>query len=68
MARKPLGINRCRGDDQLQVWSLWQQLLQIAQQEIDIQAALMRLINNDRVVLAQQRITLSLGQQDAIGH
>ncbi len=53
MSREAFGIDRGGGDDQLQVGSPWQQLLQIAQQEIDIQTALVRLIDDQRVVLPQ---------------
>ena len=43
-----------------------QQALEISQQEIDIQAAFMCLIDNDRVILPQLWVGLNLGQQDAI--
>jgi hypothetical protein len=42
--------------------------LQVAEQEVDVEAALVGLVDEDRVVLAQQRIGLGLGQQDAVGH
>ena len=45
-----------------------QQPLQVAEQEIDVEAALVRLVDDDRVVRAQKRIALRLGQQDAVGH
>ena len=45
-----------------------QQLLQIAQQKVDVQAAFVRLVDNEGVVLAQQRIAVYLGQQDAVRH
>ncbi|MNI42675.1 hypothetical protein D3C73_969760 [compost metagenome] len=57
-----------RRDDQFQVRATRQQLLQVAQQEIDVQAALVRLVDDDGVVAAQERVALRLGQQDAVGH
>ena len=51
--RKTLGIDRCRGDDHFQVGALGQQLLEVAKQEVDIQAALVCLVDDDRVVGAE---------------
>ena len=42
--------------------------LQVAEQEIDVQAALVRLVDDERVVGVEQRIALRLGEQDAVGH
>jgi hypothetical protein len=66
--RKALGIQRRRGDDHLQVRPLIQELFQIAEQEVDIEAALVRLVDDQRVVLPQLRVALRLGEQDAVGH
>jgi hypothetical protein len=63
-----LGIQRRRGNDDFQVAPLRQQLLEVAKQEVDVEAALVRLVDQYRVVLAQQRIGLGLRQQDAVGH
>ena len=65
---KLLRVHRSRGDDQLELGAAFQNALQIAQQKIDIEAALMRLIDDQGVVLTQVRIVLGLGQQDSIGH
>jgi hypothetical protein len=43
-------------------------VLEVAEQEIDVQAALVRLVDDQRVVLAEQRVALRLGEQDAVGH
>src|SRR5215471_4444360 len=40
----------------------------MAKQEINIQAPLMRLIDDDGVILREQWLALSLGEQNAIGH
>ena len=68
MAREAFGVDGGRGDDDLQVRPPRQQLLQVAQQEIDVEAALVRLVDDDGVVATQQRVALRLGQQDAVGH
>ena len=68
MLGKTRGVNRGRGNDQLEIWPTRQELPEIAQQKINIQAAFVRLINDDGVVTTQQRIPLGLGKQDSIGH
>ena len=68
MLRKALGVDGRRGDDQLEVRPPGQQLLQVAEQEIDVQAALVRLVDDDRLVGVQVRVGLRLGEQDAVGH
>jgi hypothetical protein len=45
-----------------------QQLLQIAEQEIVVEAALVRLVDDDRVLLAQVPVALRFGEQDAVSH
>ena len=68
MAGEAVGVDRGRGHDQLQVGPARQDLLQIAEQEIDIETALVRLVDDDRVVGGEQRIGLRFGEQDAVGH
>ena len=68
MLGKAISINRGRGDDDFQVGATRQYLLQIAQQKVNVQASLVRLVNDDGVVGLQERVGLRLGQQDAIGH
>src|SRR5437763_25976 len=54
--RESLGVNGCGGDDELQFGSLYEESLEIAEQKINVQTALMRFINDDGVVFRQQRI------------
>ena len=68
MAREAVGVDRRRRDDQLQVRPLRQDLLQVAEQEVDVQAALVRLVDDQRVVRLQQRVGLRLGEQNAVRH
>ena len=60
-------IDGRRGDDQLQVATFRQQRGEVSEQEVDVQAALMRLVDDDRVVLPQLGVALDLRQQDAVG-
>ena len=66
--REPLRVDRRRGDDHLEVGPAGQQLLEVAEDEVDVEAALVRLVDDERVVLAQHPVALDLGQQDAVGH
>ncbi|KAG1602609.1 hypothetical protein G6F46_013875 [Rhizopus delemar] len=68
MLGEAFGVDGGRGDDQLQFRALAQQLLQVAQQEVDIEAAFVRFVNDDRVVVRQPAVTGDLRQQDAVGH
>ena len=61
-------IDRRGRDDQLQIAPFRQQCRQIAKQEIDVQTALMRLVDDDRVILHELRIALDLRQQNTVGH
>ncbi len=63
-----LRVDRRRGDDDLEVGAAWQQLLEVAEDEVDVEAALVRLVDDDRVVAAQLAVALHLGEQDAVGH
>src|SRR5690606_32610792 len=36
--------------------------------EVDVEAALVRLVHDDRVVARQHAVALDLGEQDAVGH
>ena len=68
MLREALQIDGRRGDDHLEIRALGQNGLEIAEQEINVQAALVRLVNDQRVVTIEEAVVLRLGQQDAVGH
>ena len=68
MRGEALGIDRRRSDDDLEVAALLQQLLEVAEQEVDVEAALVRLVDEDGVVLRQPAVGLDLREQDAVGH
>ena len=68
MPRKALGIDRRRGDHDLEIGPLRQQPLEVAEQEVDVERSLVRLVDDDRVVVVEEAIALRLGEQDAVGH
>ncbi len=63
-----LGIDGRRRDDDLQVRALGQNALEIAEQEIHVERALVGLVDDDRLVLVQEPVARGLGQQNAVGH
>jgi len=63
-----LRIDGRGGDDELQIRSARQQTLQIAEQHVDVEAALVRLVDDEGVVFVEQPILLDLREQDAVGH
>ncbi len=63
-----LGVDGRGSDDQLEVRPAGEQLLEIAEQEVDVEAAFVRLVDDQRVVGAQHAVALDLGEQDAVGH
>ena len=63
-----LRVDGRRRDDQLEVGPAGKKPVQIAQQKVDVETALVRLVDNDGVVLLQQGILLGLRQQDAVRH
>ena len=65
---KALRINGGRGHHHFQIRPARQDLAQVAQQKVDVEAALMSLVNDDGVVGLEQRVGLGLSQQNAVGH
>ncbi len=66
--RKTFGLNGRRRHDDLEVGSARQQLTKVSEQEVDVEAALVRLVEDQRVVTQQPPVPLDLGEQNAIGH
>ena len=62
--REALGIDRGRGHDHLELGTRGDEALHVPQQEIDVEAALVRLVDDDRVVGAQLAVGVGLGEQD----
>jgi hypothetical protein len=65
---EPLRVDRRRGDDHLEVRTPREQSFQVAEEEVDVEAPLVRLVENDRVVPAQLAVPLQLREEDAVGH
>ena len=65
---EPLRVDRGRGDDDLEIRAAGQQLLEVAEDEVDIQAALVCFVDDERVVAEQLPVAGHLGKQDAVGH
>src|SRR5471032_160016 len=65
---KTLQVDGRRGDDDFQVGATRQQGFQVAKQEVDVQAAFVGFVDDDRVVAFQVAVVLSFRQQDAVGH
>src|SRR5690606_20707477 len=65
---KALRVDGRRGDDHAQLRSFGQDAFQDAQQEIDVETALVRLVDDERVIPPQRPVVLELAQQNAVGH
>ena len=63
-----LRVDGGRGDDHFEIGPPRQQLLDVAEQEIDVETALVSLVDNQRVVTRQGAVVLNLGKQDSVGH
>ena len=63
-----LGGDGGAGDDELQVRPARQQALEVADEEIDVERALVGLVEDDGVVLPEHAVGHDLGEQDAVGH
>ncbi len=63
-----VGVDRRRRDDHLEVGPLRQQLLEVAEDEVDVEAAFVGLVDDERVVAAEHPVALQLVEQDAVGH
>ena len=61
-------VDRRRRDDHLEVRPARQQLAEVAEDEVDVEAALVGLVDDQRVVAAQVAIAVQLGEQDPVGH
>ena len=68
MLGEALGIDRRRGDDDLEIRPLVLDAPQVAEHEVDVEAALVRLVDDQRVVVAQAPVGADLVEQDAVRH
>ena len=63
-----LGVEGGRGDDDQQVLTAGENALEQAEEEVDVQAALVRFVDDESAVAAQEGVGLHLGEEHAIGH
>ena len=68
VAGKAVDVNGCGGNYHLEVRPLRQQALEVTQQEIDVQAAFVSLVDDDGVVGFKQPVALDFREQNTIGH
>ena len=63
-----LDLESGRGHDDTEVRTTRDELAEIAEDEVDVEGALVRLVDDQRVVGAEIAVALDLGEQDAVGH
>src|SRR5690606_1212093 len=56
------------GDDEFEVGAAGEQPGEVAEQEVDVEAAFVRFVDDEGVVAAQLLVVGEFGQQDAVGH
>ena len=61
-------VDRRRRDDDREIRPLRQQLAQVPEDEVDVEAAFVGLVDDQRVVPAEEAVALDLGEEDAVGH
>ncbi|KPY95200.1 putative periplasmic protein kinase ArgK and related GTPase of G3E family [Pseudomonas syringae pv. spinaceae] len=65
---KALQVDGRGGDDDFQVRAARQQGFQVTEQKVDVQAALVGFVDDDRVVALKKAVILGFGQQDTVSH
>ena len=68
VACETLRVDGRGGDDDLQIRALRQDALEVAEDEVNVQAAFVRLVNDEGRVAAQQLVVLNFGEQNTVGH
>ncbi len=68
VAGEPFGVDGRGGDDELEVRAPRENLLEVAQEEVDVETAFVCLIDDDRVVGVEQPVAADLREQDAVSH
>ena len=63
-----LRLERRGGDDHAQVGAAREDALEAAEDEVHVERALVRFVDHDRVVGAQERVGAQFGEQDAVRH
>ena len=66
--RERLHVDRRTGHDHLEIVASFQEPAQVAQQEVDVEAALVRLVDDDALVAPELAIPLYVVQEKAVRH
>ena len=67
-ARDALGVEGCRADDHPEVGAMGEHPLQMAEQQIDVEGALVRLVDDEGVVGLEESVLPDLGHEDPVRH
>ena len=63
-----LGVDGGGGDEQLEVGPLFEEAYEVAEEEVNVQGAFVRFIENEHGIVPQHGIALDLSQQNAVRH
>ena len=63
-----LRVDGRRGDDDFEVGPARGEAVQVAEEEVDVEAALVRLIDDDDFVLREERVGEGFGEEHPVGH
>jgi hypothetical protein len=66
--RKPLRLDRRGGHDHFQLGPARQQAFEVAEEEVDVEAALVCFVDDDRVVRFEEPVSLRFREENAVGH
>ena len=66
--REALGVERGGGDDDAEVGAAGEGALEQAEEEVDVEGALVGLVDDEGGVAAEEGVVAGLGQEDAVGH
>ena len=68
MLGEALGVDRRGSDDDFEIRPLALDAPQVAEDEVDVEAALVRLVDDQRVVVREATVAADLVEQDAVRH
>ena len=63
-----LWVNSGRSDDDLEIWPFRKKPLEVAQQEVNVEGALVGLVDNNGVVGVEETVALHFCKQNTVGH
>lgn len=63
-----VGVDGGGGDDDLEIGSAGAELVEVAEEEVDVEGALVGFVDDDGVVVAHEGVGVDLGEEHAVGH